>query len=99
MTGARHDPRDDYADEAAAAGGWLDRAFSGESLPAFAVVVLFGLCLPAFPATAVLAALGVALCRSPAARHHATLLLVVAGMHAILLSMVLLDGVGVRPRF
>lgn len=99
MTEARHDPRDDFAEEAAPAeGGWLDRVFGGESLPAFSIVLFFGLCLPAFPATAVFAALGVAFCRAPAARHHATLLLVVAAMHAILLSMLLLDGLGLRPR-
>jgi hypothetical protein len=93
---ARHDPRDDYADAAAPAGGRLDWLFAARSVAPLALVLSVGLCLPAFPITALLAGLGVTFCRDPEARHHATLLLVVAAAQAVILAMFVLDGAGFR---
>ena len=95
-----HDPRDDYADAPTAppAGG-LDRLFAAESFAALSVLLFFGLCLLAFPATVLLAGLGVICCRDPDARHQATLLLAVAAVQAVLLSLVLMEGTGLRLRF
>jgi hypothetical protein len=94
----RHDERDDYVDAPARASPWLDWLFAADSLPALAILLSFGLCLPMLPLTAVLAAVGVSFCRAPAARHHATLLLVTAALYAVLATLFFLDGLGLRIR-
>ena len=96
---ARHDERDDYADQPAAPSPWLDWLFAGESVPALVVLLFFGLCLPVLPLTAIMAGLGVSYCQAPAARHHATLLLVTAALYTLLVTMFFLDGLGLRVRF
>lgn len=94
MTHPAADDRDDYGEADDPLPGQLDRFLAGESTAGLGLLIGLGLCCPLAPVALLLAGLGLMTCRTPAAREHSVLLLIVGLVQAVAVTMFALDHSG-----